>query len=134
MRLHKGRLLDHVHLRVADLERSKVFYRAALGALGRGLVTEDKQHFSSDELYVDGTDEVVSRVHLAFHAEGEEQVKNFYEAALKAGGRDNGAPGDRAYHPGYYSAFVLDPDGNNIEAVWHGAVRRSSPSVTLDRD
>jgi catechol 2,3-dioxygenase-like lactoylglutathione lyase family enzyme len=134
MQFHKGRLLDHVHLRVADLERSKAFYGAALGALGLGFVTEDERHFSSDELYVTAADDAVSRVHVAFQAESQQQVKRFYEAALEAGGRDNGAPGERAYHPGYYGAFVLDPDGNNIEAVWHGPVRRSAPSVTMERE
>lgn len=59
-------------------------------------------------------------------------MDGFYRAALARGGRDNGAPGERAYHPGYYAAFVLDPDGNNIEAVYHGEARRSVPSVVID--
>jgi hypothetical protein len=58
-------------------------------------------------------------------------VDRFYRAALAAGGRDNGAPGERPYHPGYYAAFVLDPDGNNIEAVYHGAAKRSAGSVKI---
>lgn len=58
-------------------------------------------------------------------------VDAFYHAALAAGGKDNGAPGERPYHPGYYAAFVLDPDGNNIEAVFHGAAKRSAPSVQI---
>ena len=78
MVFHQGRLLDHVHLRVRDLEASKAF------------------------------------------------------AVLAAGGRDNGAPGERHYHPGYYSAYALDPDGNNVEAVYHGPTRRSAESVQVE--
>ena len=60
-------------------------------------------------------------------------VDVFYKAALASGGKDNGAPGERAhYHPGYYAAFVLDPDGNNIEAVYHGEAKRSAPSVRIE--
>jgi hypothetical protein len=58
-------------------------------------------------------------------------VKSFHEVALAHGGKDNGAPGPRTYHPGYYAAFVLDPDGNNIEAVYHGPAQRSAPSVKV---
>jgi catechol 2,3-dioxygenase-like lactoylglutathione lyase family enzyme len=61
-------------------------------------------------------------------------VSRFFEAAISAGGRDNGGPGERAYHRGYYAAFVLDPDGNNIEAVHHGRGRRSAPSVVVSID
>jgi catechol 2,3-dioxygenase-like lactoylglutathione lyase family enzyme len=68
---------------------------------------------------------------IAFQTDGTEAVARFYEAALAAGGRDNGPPGERAYHPGYYAAFVLDPDGNNVEAVFHGPATRSAPSVVL---
>ncbi|XXT42947.1 VOC family protein [Sorangium sp. So ce513] len=127
-----GRLIDHVHLRVADLERSKRFYRAVLQALGRDIVFEGPGHFSADELFVSPSDGgPVSRVHLAFQTADREQVHRFHEAALAAGGRDNGAPGERQYHPGYYAAFVLDPDGNNIEAVHHGPSQRSAPSVVI---
>jgi predicted lactoylglutathione lyase len=70
-------------------------------------------------------------VHLAFQAADKAAVEQFYKAALAAGGRDNGAPGERKYHPGYYAAFVLDPDGNNIEAVWHGPAQRSAESVEV---
>ena len=73
-----------------------------------------------------------THVHLAFQARDEEMVRAFYEAALAAGGTDNGAPGERPYHPGYYAAFVLDPDGNNVEAVYHGLSRRSAPSVEIE--
>ena len=131
MQYHVGRLIDHVHLRVADLEASRRFYRAALNALGRDLTGESPDHFAADELWVDRADGPVSRVHLAFQTASRAAVHDFYDAALAAGGRDNGRPGERPYHPGYYGAFVLDPDGNNIEAVHHGPVDRSAPSVVL---
>ena len=67
----------------------------------------------------------------AFQAGDRAMVEAFYQAGLAAGGRDNGAPGERPYHPGYYAAFLLDPDGNNIEAVYHGEARRSAPSVEI---
>ena len=132
MELHRGRLIDHVQLRTADLEASKRFYRAVLAALGRPeSLVEGDGFFYADELYVDKADGPVTRVHLAFQARDREVVKAFHQAALKAGGRDNGAPGERRYHPGYYAAFVLDPDGNNIEAVYHGEAKRSAASVKI---
>lgn len=132
MQFHLGRLIDHVHLRVADLERSKRFYRAVLQVLGRDLVQDGPGYFSADELFVSPSDGgPVSRVHLAFQTADREQVHRFHEAALAAGGRDNGAPGERQHHPGYHGAFVLDPDGNNIEAVHHGPSQRSAPSVVI---
>ena len=130
---HTGRLLDHVHLRVADLEASKRFYGAALAALGLAL-REGEGHFASDELWVTDDGEPTARLHLAFQAADGEAVHRFYDAALAAGGRDNGGPGERQYHPGYYAAYVLDPDGNNVEAVFHGPARRSAPSVVLSWD
>lgn len=132
MLFHQGRLLDHVHLRVRDLDASKAFYRAALAALGRSLTTERDEAFSADELYVTADKEPTSGLHLAFQARDRETVERFHEAALAAGGRDNGAPGERAYHPGYYAAYVLDPDGNNVEAVYHGPSRRSAASVEVE--
>ena len=72
-----------------------------------------------------------SRIHIAFQVEGREQVERVYRAGLSAGGRDNGKPGERHYHPGYFAAFLLDPDGNNIEAVHHGPAERSAPSVVI---
>jgi catechol 2,3-dioxygenase-like lactoylglutathione lyase family enzyme len=131
---HLGRLIDHVHLRVADLTASRRFYRAALAALGRLDAFGENEHaFWADELYVDRADGPVSRVHLAFQARSEDEVRAFHAQALAAGGRDNGAPGPRSYHPGYFGAFVLDPDGNNIEAVWHGPATRSAASVVVER-
>jgi catechol 2,3-dioxygenase-like lactoylglutathione lyase family enzyme len=73
-------------------------------------------------------------LHIAFQAPDQETVQRFHEAALAAGGRDNGAPAERAYHPGYYAAYALDPDGNNVEAVYHGPVRRSAESVVFSWD
>lgn len=132
MQFHRGRLMDHVHLRVSDVEASKRFYRAVFTALGLpDILIEGQGYFHADELYVNKADGPVSRVHLAFQAENRETVGAFHRAALAAGCRDNGAPGERSYHPGYYGAFVLDPDGNNIEAVFHGPVERSADSVVL---
>ena len=132
MQFHRGRLFDHIHLRVADLEASKRFYRAVLTSLGLpDVLVEGPGFFYADELFVDKADSYITRVHLAFQAPDRETVHAFYQAALAAGGRDNGAPGERSYHPGYYGAFVLDPDGNNIEAVFHGPLARSAPSVVL---
>ena len=132
MKFHRGRLFDHVQLRVSDVERSKRFYKAVLGALGLAdILVERDGYFYADELFVDKADGPVSRIHLAFLAPDQEVVKAFHRAALAAGGRDNGAPGERPYHPGYYAAFVLDPDGNNVEAVFHGPFTRSAPSVVF---
>jgi catechol 2,3-dioxygenase-like lactoylglutathione lyase family enzyme len=125
---HAGRLLDHVHLRVRELDASRRFYEASLGALGRQVSGGDG-YFESDELFVTADGPPTQHLHLAFQADGEEAVARFHAAAIAAGGRDNGAPGERDYHPGYYGAYVLDPDGNNVEAVYHGPARRSAASV-----
>ncbi|MEF7613256.1 VOC family protein [Aquincola sp. MAHUQ-54] len=132
MQFHRGRLIDHIHLRVADVDSSQRFYRAVFAALGHpGLLEAGDGYFFADELYVDRADGPVSHVHLAFQAPDRQTVDAFHRAALAAGGRDNGGPGERHYHPGYYGAFVLDPDGNNIEAVFHGPATRSAASVVL---
>ena len=131
MQYHLGRLLDHVHLRVADLERSKQFYRAVLQALGLDIIGEGPGFFHADELFVSDDAQPGGPVHLAFQADGSESVQRFHEAGLEAGGRDNGPPGPRSYHPGYYSAYLLDPDGNNIEAVYHGPAERSVDAVVV---
>lgn len=129
MELHRGRLIDHVHLRTRDLDASRRFYQAACEVLGIPLVTGEG-HFYADELWVD-VGESSSHVHLAFQAKDREAVDRFHAAVLAAGGKDNGKPGERPYHPGYYAAFAFDPDGNNIEAVYHGPHQRSAPSVKL---
>jgi catechol 2,3-dioxygenase-like lactoylglutathione lyase family enzyme len=132
MQFHVGRLIDHVHLRVKDLDASKRFYRAVFEALGRAQAFhETADHFNIDELWVDRADGPVSHVHLAFQAKDREMVAAFHRAALAAGGRDNGGPGERRYHPGYYAAFAFDPDGNNIEAVFHGPAERSAEAVVI---
>ena len=132
MQFHLGRLIDHVHLRVSDLQASKRFYLAVMESLGRtDSLVEGKGFFHIDELFVDKADGPVSRIHLAFQAPDRDTVARFHQAALGAGGRENGPPGERSYHPGYYGAFVLDPDGNNIEAVFHGEATRSADSVVV---
>jgi catechol 2,3-dioxygenase-like lactoylglutathione lyase family enzyme len=131
---HAGRLFDHVHLRVSDLDRSKRFYRSVLEAVGRELVSEGEDYFAADELFVSADGPPTEGLHIAFQAPDQETVQRFHDAALAAGGRDNGAPAERAYHPGYYAAYALDPDGNNVEAVYHGPVRRSAESVVFSWD
>jgi catechol 2,3-dioxygenase-like lactoylglutathione lyase family enzyme len=131
MEFHQGRMIDHVHLRVSDLEASKRFYRAVLESLGLGLTRAGESAFSADELYVSADGEPTSGLHLAFQAPDRETVQRFYGAALEAGGRDNGRPGHRDYHEGYYAAYVIDPDGNNVEAVFHGPTTRSAESVVV---
>ena len=131
---HAGRLLDHLHLRVSDVEASKRFYAGALAPLGLGITSEGDGWFSADELFVSADGPATSGLHIAFQAEDTDAVDRFYEAALEAGGRDNGPPGERSYHPGYYAAFVLDPDGTNVEAVFHGPVQRSASSVVFSWD
>ena len=123
--------IDHVHAGV-DVGASKRFYRAVFASLGvPDVVHEGQGFFHADELFVGKAEGCISRVHLAFQAANRDAVHAFHKAALAAGGRDNGAPGERSYHPGYYGAFVLDPDGNNIEAVFHGAATRSASSVVV---
>ena len=129
MLVHRGRLIDHIHLRTKDLDAARRFYQAVLAAVGVPM-TDAEDHFLADELWVD-VGEQTSRVHLAFQAADRETVQRFHQAGLAAGGRDNGPPGERSYHPGYYAAFLLDPDGNNIEAVFHGPSRRSTDSVEI---
>ena len=135
--LHRGRLIDHVHLVVADVERSKRFYQAVLGALGIPLGGEGPGFFWADELFISSKESkaasgvLTGRVHLAFQTASRDQVQQFYRDGLAAGGTEHGAPGERPYHPGYYAAFLLDPDGNNIEAVFHGPGQRSAASISI---
>jgi len=135
--LHRGRLFDHVQLVVRDLAASRRFYAAVFEVLQVPLGGEAGDYFWFDELFVSNAGssaaqgELTGRHHLAFQARDRAMVDAFHRAALGAGGRDNGAPGERDYHPGYYAAFVLDPDGNNIEAVFHGEARRSVDSVRI---
>ena len=134
MTWHTGRLIDHVHLRAKNFVNTRHFYTAVLAVLGIRIEQSGRGWFQVDELYVDAADAraIPTHIHLAFQAKDRAMVDAFHAAALAAGGTDNGPPGERHYHPGYYVAFVLDPDGNNIEAVFHGPVRRSAESVRLD--
>lgn len=135
--VHRGRLIDHIQLVVRDLAASRTFYTAVLNALKVPMGGEGDGFFWADELVVSSPDSeaalgaLTGRHHLAFQAQDNAMVEAFYKAALENGGKDNGAPGERPYHPGYYAAFVLDPDGNNIEAVFHGDAKRSAPSVHI---
>ena len=133
MSFHTGRLLDHVHLRARNFANTRYFYEAVLKVLDIPVTASGQGWMQVDELFIDGADARTSatHIHLAFQARDKATVEAFYEAALKAGGTDNGAPGERHYHPGYYACFVLDPDGNNIEAVFHGPNTRSAPSVEI---
>jgi catechol 2,3-dioxygenase-like lactoylglutathione lyase family enzyme len=135
--LQRGRLIDHIQLVVRDLAASRTFYGAVLDALEIPMGGAGDGYFWADELFVSTTDSAAAqgaltgRHHLAFQARDRAMVDAFHKAALASGGKDNGAPGLRGYHPGYYAAFVLDPDGNNIEAVYHGEATRSAPSVRI---
>lgn len=136
--LHRGRLIDHIQLVVTDLAASRRFYEALFEVLEIPIGGSADTHFWFDELFVSTADspealgKLTGRHHIAFQARDRATVDAFHTAGLAAGGRDNGAPGERAnYHPGYYAAFLLDPDGNNIEAVFHGEAKRSAPSVQI---
>ncbi len=127
-------MIDHLNLFVADVARARDFYAAALAPLGYRLVTDDpggagfavtegwgRSPDPAGDFWVVAAGGDVTRLHLAFSAGTRGKVDAFHAAALAAGGRDNGAPGLRPrYHAEYYAAFVVDPDGNNIEAVHHG--------------
>ena len=138
--LHRGRLIDHIQLVVRDLEASRRFYDAVFGALGLTIEGEGPGFFWIDELFVStaGSEAAVGKLtgrhHMAFQAKDRATVEAFHTAGLAAGATDNGAPGERPYHPGYYAAFLIDPDGNNIEAVYHGPHARSADSVEITFD
>lgn len=123
-------IIDHLGLKVADFEVARDFYRAALGTLGIELLTEFT--FGRDRhagfgrgrptFWISSGRSGRGEAHVAFTAASTAEVEAFHAVAVSMGGRDNGAPGIRApYHPGYFGAFVLDPDGYNVEAVFHGA-------------
>ena len=116
-------MIAHTSLPVSDYQRSKAFYGKALAPLGY----RNNMEYGESAGFNDGKntdfwitkEETVAPLHLAFEARSEAEVKAFHAAALGAGGKDNGGPGYRDYWPGYYAAFVHDPDGHNIEAVWY---------------
>lgn len=123
-------MIDHISLAVSDLARAKAFYADALAPLGYRVSAEFEGVFALGGPTPDGSDpggeiwvsesSEVQPVHIAFLASDAAQVRAFHEAGLAAGGADNGGPGERPhYHPGYYGAFVHDPDGHNVEAVFH---------------
>jgi catechol 2,3-dioxygenase-like lactoylglutathione lyase family enzyme len=125
-------MIDHIGFPVSDYDRAKAFYEKALAPLAYILVMEVKQEdlpdmpaagFGADgkpDFWIGGEGGLNKPMHVAFVAKDRATVDAFYTAAIAAGGRSNGAPGIRAhYHPNYYGAFVLDPDGHNIEAVCH---------------
>lgn len=121
-------MFDHVKFGVSDFAAAKAFYAAALAPLGVVVVAEGVPTYGAElcgpdsncSLCIFQTDEKPAHLHLAFVARTREQVDAFYRAALAAGARDHGAPGLRPrYHPHYYAAFVIDPEGHNIEAVFH---------------
>jgi catechol 2,3-dioxygenase-like lactoylglutathione lyase family enzyme len=136
--LNRGRLIDHIQLVVRNLPASQQFYTAIFNVLNIPLGGVGENFFWADELFVSTADseaaqgQLTGRCHLAFQAQNRAMIDEFYKVALENGGRDNGKPGERPYHPGYYAAFVLDPDGNNIEAVFHGEAKRSAASVKIN--
>jgi lactoylglutathione lyase len=135
--LYRGRLIDHIQLVVRDIKASQKFYSAIFEALGIPIGGEGEGYFWADELFIsdqkspasDG--KLTGPTHLAFQAKDQAMVQSFFEAGLNAGGKNNGKPGERPYHPGYYAAFLYDPDGNNIEAVFHGPAKRSAEAVKI---
>lgn len=118
-------ILDHIGFVVSDYEKSKEFYSKALAPLDISLLMEFESiagfgKGQKPEFWFESSGEPHKQMHIAFAAETRSDVDRFYEAALQAGAKDNGPPGIREiYHPDYYGAFVLDPDGHNIEAVCH---------------
>ena len=125
-------MIDHIGFPVSDYARAKAFYTQALAPLGYSLIMEVTEQdrpgesaagFGAEgkpDFWIGGEGALNKPVHIAIAAKDRATVDAFHKAALAAGGRDNGAPGIRAhYHPNYYGAFVLDPDGHNIEAVCH---------------
>jgi len=127
-------MIDHVSVIVSDYAKSKAFYLQALAQTGHSRLVElpaalDGPAKAAGFCHADGSDLWISQgaatrppIHIAFRLSSRAAVDAFYEAAIAAGGRDNGAPGLRPnYHPNYYGAYVLDPDGHNIEAVCHEA-------------
>lgn len=125
-------MIDHLGFPVSDFDRSRAFYDQALPPLGYSLQMEVTREMTGGSahagygadghprFWIGDGEGAGGRFHIAFAAKSRAAVDAFYKAALAAGGKDNGAPGIRAhYHPDYYGAYVIDPDGHNIEAVCH---------------
>jgi len=137
-------VIDHVAIRVSDLAASRAFYEAVLGTLGMGVLETPEAtapqrrgvgfgYPGADDFWIHepkdepGRDRPTQGLHLAFRAANADEVRAFYRAGLASGGRDLGPPGPRPeYSDGYYGAFLLDPDGNNVEAVWHAPAAATS--------
>jgi catechol 2,3-dioxygenase-like lactoylglutathione lyase family enzyme len=119
-------MIDHIGIQVTDLGKSVAFYSKALAPLGYELVMQLEQvagfGVAGKGYFWIGIGKPTDKIHVAFRAKGRAEVRAFYDAAITAGGADNGGPGVReVYHPNYFGAFVLDPDGHNVEAVCHDA-------------
>ena len=139
-------MLDHSGIVVSDLDKARLFYDAVADALGLATVSNGDRSFllghSAEEqipylwigtprpsYWAEGSRPGLNQAHIAFVAESREMVEEFYRVALAAGGRDFGAPGPREGAGDYYGAFVLDPDGNNIEACVRGPAALPDPSI-----
>jgi catechol 2,3-dioxygenase-like lactoylglutathione lyase family enzyme len=135
--LYRGRLIDHLQLIVEDLPAARKFYEALFEVLGIPIAGSGDDYFWADELFISTKDseaaagKLTGRHHLAFQAKDRAMVDAFHKAGLEAGGRDNGEPGERKYHPGYYGAFLIDPAGNNIEAVYHGEGKQNVEAIEI---
>jgi len=131
-------MIDQTGINVSNFELSRAFYARALAPLGYSICLElesaagfgaqpDVRDDPGGDFWISAGEPQTPRTHVAFRAAGEQQVREFYRAAIEAGGEDNGRPGERShYHEGYYAAFVRDPDGYNIEAVYHGAAKEEA--------
>lgn len=117
----RGRLLNHIHLKVRNINRSREFYRSVIESLGKNITFDGADCFCVDELFVSESDVPSQSIHLSFKAQHPAAVKLFYQTAIEHGGTCHGQPGSHQNQIGHYSAFVLDPDGNKIEAVFQGA-------------
>jgi len=128
--MEECRMIEHISVPVSNVRKSKAFYTKALKPLGYApwMAYADAVGFVEGghaRLWI-GKQETVVPMHVAFLARSRKAVHEFHAAALKAGGKDNGKPGYRDYSPDYYAAFVYDPDGNNIEAVWYDPARKET--------
>lgn len=141
------KLIDHCSITVTDLRLAGPFYEAVLGALGAVVAyrRDDAIGFGERNRPDDDVHSYLSvlqspqavadpRRHWCFRAASIAQVRDFHAAGLKSGGTDAGAPGPRDYHPGYYAAFLLDPDGNKVEAVFHHARASAAPPEARRRN
>jgi catechol 2,3-dioxygenase-like lactoylglutathione lyase family enzyme len=130
-KLFRGRLIDHLQLVVADLAASKRFYTAVFQVLEIPMGGEGPDFFWADELFISSVQsraaagKLTGPTHLAFQASDRAIVDRFHKQAIAAGGKDNGPPGDRPYPPGYYAAFVIDPEGMNVVVVHPGPGTRT---------